>query len=102
MANRRYGESEALRSQTRRGERKMPRSCAVVRRESATARMSETGARASGVTSVSTALVECGNPAAYTINRRGRFWEVRDATDALVCLTVYKCGAREVIRRLAK
>jgi hypothetical protein len=50
--------------------------------------------------SVSTALAERGNPATYTINRRGRFWEVRDAADTLVCLTVYKCGAREVIRRL--
>ncbi len=102
MANRRYDESEALRSQTRLGKRRTLRSCAVVRRESATVRTSEAAVRVSGVTSASTALVERGNPATYTINRRGRFWEVRDATDTLVCMTVYKCGAREVIRRLAK
>lgn len=72
----------------------------MVRRESATVRASETAERVSGVVSVSTALAQCGTPATYTINRRGRFWEVRDAADTLVCLTVYKCGAREVIRRL--
>ena len=36
----------------------------------------------------------------YSLQRRGRFWEVLDPTGALVCLTVYKCGATEVIRRL--
>jgi hypothetical protein len=30
-----------------------------------------------------------------------RFWEVRDAAGDLVCLTVYRRGAREVVRRLA-
>lgn len=37
---------------------------------------------------------------AYTIHRRRRFWAVLDPTGALVCITVYKCGAEEVIRRL--
>lgn len=36
----------------------------------------------------------------YTIRRRGRHWELRDAAGALVCVTVYKCGAEEVVRRL--
>ncbi len=36
----------------------------------------------------------------YSIRHRGRFWEVRDASGELVCLTVYKRGAEEVIRRL--
>ena len=36
----------------------------------------------------------------YEIRRRGRFWEVIDATGELVCMTVYKRGAKEVIRRL--
>lgn len=100
MANRRYGESDAVSSQTRLGKRRMHRGGTVVRRESATVRPSETAARLSGVVSVSTALAEARNSATYTINRRGRFWEVRDAAGTLVCLTVYKCGAREVIRRL--
>jgi hypothetical protein len=39
---------------------------------------------------------------AYTIQRkeRSRFWEVIDPTGELVCLTVYKRGAVEVVRRL--
>jgi hypothetical protein len=37
----------------------------------------------------------------YTIKRRDRHWEVRDSAGELVCLTVYKCGAQEVVRRLA-
>jgi len=39
----------------------------------------------------------------YTIAKQthGRWWEVRDAEDELVCLTVYRKGAREVARRLA-
>jgi hypothetical protein len=36
----------------------------------------------------------------YTIRRRYRHWEVRDPSGNLVCLTVYKCGAEEVVRRL--
>jgi len=30
-----------------------------------------------------------------------RWWEVRDPEDELVCLTVYRRGAKEVVRRLA-
>lgn len=37
---------------------------------------------------------------AYAIKRRKRFWEVLDSAGQLVCLTVYKPGAEEVIRRL--
>jgi hypothetical protein len=36
----------------------------------------------------------------FTIKRRNRFWEVVDAAGDLVCLTVYKRGAVEVVRRL--
>jgi len=36
----------------------------------------------------------------HAIVKRGRFWEVIDPLGTLVCVTVYKCGAREVIRRL--
>lgn len=38
----------------------------------------------------------------YTIQKqpRSRWWAVTDPTGALVCLTVYKKGATEVIRRL--
>ncbi len=38
--------------------------------------------------------------AAYTIQRRNRHWEVRDSAGDLVCLTVYKRGAKEVVRRM--
>jgi hypothetical protein len=38
---------------------------------------------------------------AYTIIKHSRWWEVRDPADELVCLTVYRKGAREVVRRLA-
>jgi hypothetical protein len=39
---------------------------------------------------------------AYTIVKqtKSRWWEVRDPDDELVCLTVYRKGAREVVRRL--
>jgi hypothetical protein len=39
----------------------------------------------------------------YTIVKRekDRWWEVRDPQDELVCVTVYKRGAVEVVRRLA-
>lgn len=37
----------------------------------------------------------------YTIKRRHRHWEVLDPAGELVCLTVYRRGAREVVRRLA-
>src|SRR6185312_1875849 len=36
----------------------------------------------------------------HAIVKRGRFWNVIDPFGALVCVTVYKSGAREVIRRL--
>ncbi|HEX6909891.1 MAG TPA: hypothetical protein VF142_05840 [Longimicrobium sp.] len=39
----------------------------------------------------------------YTIQRkeRSRNWEVLDPAGELVCLTVYKRGAVEVVRRLS-
>jgi len=72
----------------------------MVRGEVATASPSRSAARLSNVAPASTALAEREGAATCTINRRGRFWEVRDAAGMLVCLTVYKCGALEVIRRL--
>ncbi|HEY0022263.1 MAG TPA: hypothetical protein VGB24_05115 [Longimicrobium sp.] len=41
--------------------------------------------------------------AAYKVVKRekDRWWEVRDLQDELVCVTVYKRGAVEVVRRLA-
>jgi hypothetical protein len=40
--------------------------------------------------------------AAYTIKKRHgyRDWMVIDPLGELVCLTVYRCGAAEVVRRL--
>lgn len=40
-------------------------------------------------------------PAAFRIvkQRHSRYWEVRDPQDELVCITVYKKGAAEVVRR---
>jgi hypothetical protein len=42
-------------------------------------------------------------PATFRIikQRKSRYWEVRDPQDEMVCITVYKKGAAEVIRRLA-
>lgn len=40
--------------------------------------------------------------ASYRIARRGRLWELRDGAGDLVCLTAYKKGAIEVVRRLSK
>lgn len=42
-------------------------------------------------------------PAGYTFRKKPdtRWWEVRDPAGELVCLTVYRRGAREVVRRLA-
>lgn len=37
---------------------------------------------------------------AYTIDRYGRHWQVLDALGQIVCVTVYKRGALEVVRRL--
>ncbi|MFL5383792.1 MAG: hypothetical protein ACJ8GN_14830 [Longimicrobiaceae bacterium] len=41
-------------------------------------------------------------PPSYRIikQKHSRWWEVRDPEGELVCLTVYKCGATEVVRRL--
>lgn len=100
MANRRYGESETVPSQTRRGKSRMRRSCTVARRKSAAAPASESATALSGVAFVSTAEAKCVSRDTCMINRRGRFWEVRDRTGELVCLTVYKRGAQEVVRRL--
>ena len=36
----------------------------------------------------------------YTIQPYNRFWAVRDSSGTLVCVTVYKRGAKEVVRRL--
>ncbi len=37
----------------------------------------------------------------YAFARYGRFWAVYDPVGGLVCVTVYKKGAAEVIRRLS-
>ena len=34
------------------------------------------------------------------IRKYGRYWKVVDSEGALICMTVYKCGALEVVRRL--
>lgn len=39
-------------------------------------------------------------PPGYTIQKRERDWEVIDPEGELVCITVYKRGAMEVVRRL--
>ena len=36
----------------------------------------------------------------FKVTRRGRFWVVKDPQGVLVCVTVYKKGALEVVRRL--
>lgn len=35
-----------------------------------------------------------------SITRYGRYWAVHDGAGRLVCLCVYKKGAKEVVRRL--
>ena len=42
------------------------------------------------------------NQPGYTVEKYGasRFWAVVDAAGELVCVTVYKRGAEEVVRRL--
>lgn len=37
----------------------------------------------------------------FVIEHRGKHWAIIDAVGQLVCLTVYKRGAEEVVRRLA-
>ena len=44
-----------------------------------------------------TCTVQIGD---FRIIRRGRFWAVQDPESSLVCMTVYKKGAIEVVRRL--
>ena len=53
--------------------------------------------------------IPCDCSGALTIERYGRFWAVydgnpsdskQDGVGQLVCLTVYRKGAREVVRRL--
>lgn len=44
--------------------------------------------------------VDVARQVTFEIKRRARHWEVRDPAGDLVCLTVYKCGAQEVVRRL--
>ncbi len=36
-----------------------------------------------------------------SLQRYGRYWAVYDADGALVCVTLYKRGALEVVRRLS-
>lgn len=48
-----------------------------------------------------TAPIKSAAQSTYTISRRARYWEVVDPAGNLVCLTVYKCGAKEVVRRLS-
>ena len=38
--------------------------------------------------------------APFEVRRHGRHWEVRDPAGEVVCLTVYRRGAAEVVRRL--
>jgi hypothetical protein len=49
-----------------------------------------------------TSATRAADPAGYTIRKRknSRWWEVLDPEGQLVCLTVYRRGAREVGRRL--
>ena len=42
--------------------------------------------------------VKTGSPPAQT---NSRWWEARDSAGERVCLTVYRRGAREVVRRLS-
>jgi hypothetical protein len=44
------------------------------------------------------AATMAGGP--YVIRKKDRFWAVFDSAGALVCITVYKRGAAEVVRRL--
>ena len=46
---------------------------------------------------VQTCAVQIGD---FRIIRRGRFWAIKDLEGSLVCVTVYKKGALEVVGRL--
>ena len=54
-------------------------------------------------TKQTTAAPDAPEPAGYRIvkQKHSRYFEVRDPADELVCITVYKKGAAEVVRRLA-
>lgn len=45
-------------------------------------------------------MIERSTDSTFIIRRRNRFWEVVDPAGDLVCITVYKRGAMEVVRRL--
>jgi hypothetical protein len=49
------------------------------------------------------ASAPAAEPQPYTIVKRAmpRWWEVRDPAGDIVCLTVYRRGAHEVVRRLS-
>ncbi|MCA1789486.1 MAG: hypothetical protein LC667_06410 [Thioalkalivibrio sp.] len=40
-------------------------------------------------------------PGTWLIQKRARNWMVIDPAGALVCITLYKKGAQEVVRRLS-
>jgi len=42
------------------------------------------------------------NTISFSIRKRGRLWEVLDSEGELICLTAYKKGAAEVVRRLGR
>ena len=50
-----------------------------------------------------TPAADAATPKPFEIikQKKSRWWEVRDPQGELVCLTVYRKGAREVVRRLA-
>lgn len=50
-----------------------------------------------------TAAATDPQPDGFTVEKQygSRYWKVIDPTGELVCLTVYKKGAMEVVRRLA-
>jgi hypothetical protein len=50
---------------------------------------------------VQTSDATAQSQATYTIKPKDRHWAVIDPAGALVCLTVYKRGAVEVVRRLS-
>jgi hypothetical protein len=54
-----------------------------------------------GSPSSTNALVESKKVNGYTICKHKRFWQVRDSGGQLICVTVYKRGAKEVVRRLS-
>ena len=54
-------------------------------------------------TKQTTAAPDAPKPAGYRIvkQQHSRYFEVRDPAGELVCITVYRKGAAEVVRRLA-